>query len=64
MNFKEIQKQASIIAENYTKTCKCGKRNTFFNINSTFICRGCGRRVFFNDKDEFMYRLKEKVKKA
>lgn len=62
MNFKEIEKKASIITDNFTKTCKCGKRNVF-NINSTFICRWCGRRVFFNDKDEFIYRLKEKTKK-
>ena len=43
--------------------CKCGHRVIIPFDKDKKLCRWCGRYVFKNKKDEFVYKLKEKIKK-
>lgn len=42
--------------------CKCGHSVTITNRFNNRICDWCGNMVFKNKKDEFMYRMKGKIK--
>jgi len=43
-------------------TCKCGRRVIISNKKDKEVCSWCGRYVFKNKKDEFKYRVKERIK--
>lgn len=43
--------------------CKCGHRVVITNKQEKNICDWCGHYVFKNAKDEFEYRVKERMKK-
>lgn len=45
----------------YKRTCKCGHVVHVFKDKK--ICTFCGRYVFKDEKTEFLYRIKCKVKK-
>lgn len=55
------------MTEEYDKvkyTCKrCGHRVVIGNSRTKSICDWCGHYVFKNEKDEFKYRVKERMKK-
>jgi hypothetical protein len=56
----EIIKYAHVMTENSIK-CKCGHT---INMNPKLdkeICSWCNNYVFRNPKDEFVYRVKEKM---
>lgn len=41
--------------------CKCGHRVIITNQQSKVLCDWCGNYVFKNKKEEFKYRMKEKM---
>lgn len=44
-------------------TCKhCGRRAIIPQWETKKLCKWCGNYVFKNDKDEFNYRMKERLK--
>lgn len=43
-------------------TCKCGHRVVIPKYKDKQICSWCGDYVFKNGKDEFLYRMKGKLK--
>lgn len=43
-------------------TCKCGRRVIISSQKDKEICSWCGNYVFKNKKDEFKYRVKERIK--
>lgn len=45
------------------KTCKCGNIVKITNGFGRIICQNCGYYVFLDKKEEFIYRVKEKMKK-
>jgi len=54
------------MTEEYDKvkyTCKCGHRVIITNKQDKTICDWCGHYVFKSKKDEFEFRLKEKMKR-
>lgn len=59
-------KEHETMSKNYDKvkyTCKrCGHRVIIPNWVEKNVCDYCGYYVFKNDKDEFKFRLKEKMK--
>lgn len=42
--------------------CKCGHRVIIYNNREKSVCEWCGNYVFKNKKDEFKYRVKERIK--
>lgn len=44
------------------KKCTCGHTVEFWYGENRIICRWCGNYVFRNKKEEFLYRLKSKLK--
>lgn len=42
--------------------CKCGHSVVILPREKKVLCSYCGHWVFKNEKDEFVYRLKEKLK--
>lgn len=44
--------------------CKCGRRSVIHYNEEKTICSWCGRYVFKNKKDEFKYRIKEKMNRS
>lgn len=61
MTNNEIQKYTDEINK-HKYLCKCGKRVYIDRRRKKAVCDWCGRYVFKNKKDEFEYRLKEKIK--
>lgn len=58
------KKQMDIMFQTYTDNtfkCKCGHSVVVSNRIKKVVCNHCGRYVFRNKKDEFMYRLKEVI---
>ena len=58
-------KEYDRMTKEYSKVkyqCKCGHKVVIPNWWNKNICKHCGRYVFKNKKDEFEYRLKEKLK--
>lgn len=47
---------------NYKK-CSCGHTVEFWTSQNRIICRWCGNYVFRTKKDEFLYRIKGRMKK-
>ena len=43
--------------------CPCGKTVMMTSKMDKVVCSACGKYVFKNKKDEFLYRAKEKMKK-
>ena len=43
--------------------CKCGKSIEFWTNNRKVVCQWCGNYVFKTKKDEFEYRMKERLRK-
>lgn len=46
----------------HSKYCKCGHTVIIMNTDKV-LCSWCGNYVFKDDKTEFMYRMKENLKK-
>lgn len=44
--------------------CKCGKTVEFWSEERKVICTWCGNYVFRTSKDEFDFRIKERLKKC
>ena len=42
--------------------CKCGHSVVISPINNKKLCTHCGIWIFKNKKDEFIYRMKERLK--
>lgn len=54
------------MTQEYSKvkyTCKCSHRVIISNQVDKVICSHCGNYVFKNKKDEFIFRMKEKMKR-
>ena len=46
----------------YKRKCKhCGWDNEVINRYNKTICKNCGNYVFIDDKEEFIYRMREKL---
>lgn len=67
MNRFKIRKEKEIFImeeqkKRFDRKCKyCGYTNRVMNHFKREPCKHCGRYVFLNDKDEFIYRIKEKL---
>ena len=48
---------------NYTYTCDCGHRVLILPQKDKVICNWCKHYVFKNKKDEFKYRINEKIRR-
>lgn len=58
------KKQMDIMFQTYTDNtfkCKCGHSVVVSSRIKKVVCNHCGRYVFRDKKDEFMYRLKEVI---
>ena len=58
-------KEYERMTEEYDKvkyTCKCGRRVVIPKWVKKQLCDWCGNYVFKNKKDEFLYRVGEKLK--
>ena len=58
------KKQMDIMFQTYTDNtfkCKCGHSVVVSNKIKKVVCNHCGRYVFRDKKDEFIYRLKEVI---
>lgn len=56
------KKQMDIMFQTYTDNsykCRCGHTVAIAKNCEKIVCNHCGRYVFREKKDEFMYRLKE-----
>lgn len=49
----------SKISQLKTKCKRCGCTKLLSGRNKKLICHNCGHYIFLNDKEEFLYRLKE-----
>lgn len=59
---KQIMQRHKIATDESVK-CKCGHSILITNRYGKVICNYCGRLVFRNKKEEFEYRLKERLLK-
>lgn len=60
------EKEYERMTEEYDKVkyrCKCGHRVIITSKQDKNLCDWCGHWVFKNKKDEFMFRVKEKIRK-
>lgn len=57
-NKKEMDKMFNTYRENSFK-CKCGHTIVVSKQIKKVVCNHCGKYVFRDPKDEFIYRLKE-----
>lgn len=49
-----------ISKKKFDRKCKhCGYTNRILNHYNREICKHCGNYVFLDDRDEFIYRIKE-----
>ena len=60
---KEIEKICKVITDNSIK-CKCGHSIAMKPGLNKQICHWCGMYVFRTEKDEFNYRMREKLIKG
>lgn len=56
---KKLQEELS----NHTYTCNCGHRVLILPQKDKVICNWCKHYVFKNKKDEFKYRINEKIRR-
>lgn len=61
MTNEEIQKYTDEIAK-HKYQCKCGRKIYIDRTRDKAVCDWCHRYVFKNKKDEFKYRIKEKLR--
>lgn len=65
MNWKKDNEEFQRQSDEYAKVkvqCKCGHKTVIpFRVDKQ-ICRWCGHYVFRDKKEEFKYRMKEKMK--
>ena len=61
MSNKDMQKYIDEI-DNHKYTCKCGHKVFIPYDKEKALCSWCNRYVFKDKKDEFLFRLKEKIK--
>lgn len=47
--------------EHRTRCKRCGCTRTIPTAYNRQICRNCGHYIFRNDKEEFIYRMKERI---
>lgn len=62
---KFLQKEQMIadVFKNYMYQCKnCGHKEVIKPIQNNKLCSYCGNLIFKNDKDEFIYRINQKMK--
>lgn len=59
--FKYREKLDRIMAQN-RYYCKCGHSVIIMPKKNKIICSHCGHWIFKNGKDEFMFRLRERLK--
>ena len=57
-NKKEMDRMFKTYTDNSYK-CRCGHSITIAKSCEKVVCSHCGRYVFREKRDEFMYRLKE-----
>ena len=60
-NKKEMDKMPSNYRKN-TYKCKCGHSIVIAYNCEKVVCSYCGNYVFKNKKDEFKYRMRERIK--
>jgi ribosomal protein S27E len=63
MDWEEIQKQLIARRQLRVRCKKCGWGRIFVGGYTRLICKNCGSYVFKNDKEEFKYRVKERLNK-
>ena len=56
MNIIEIEKKYRVLNQQFRVKCECGHTTLLINKDKK-ICTHCGRYIFKNKKDEFIYRL-------
>ena len=59
-------KEYKRMTEEYDKVkymCKCGHKVVISHNKTKSLCDWCGNYVFKDKKDEFKYRVKERIKK-
>ena len=59
----EYQRRNDVYAENEYKCKNCGHKVVVTKSSGKNLCSCCNKYVFRNPKDEFEYRMKEKLKK-
>ena len=59
-NARAEKKRYEIIRE-HSKYCKCGHTVILYNVDRV-LCSWCGHWVYKDDKTEFMYKMKERMK--
>lgn len=61
--FKDVQKLSNTTNE-YKIQCKCGTKTVIypFENRTKKVCRGCGKYVYLNEKEEFKDTLKKFMK--
>ena len=59
-NKKEMDRMFNTYTQN-TYKCKCGHSVVIAKYVDKIVCNHCGKYVFREKKDEFIYRLKEVI---
>ena len=63
-NSKQWEEDSKILnaqTQRRIKCKKCGCTRTTDTINNKKVCKNCGYYIFRSDKDEFIYRMKERL---
>ena len=61
MGWEEIQKQIIARRQVRVRCKKCGWGRYFIGKNTRLVCKNCGSYIFKNDREEFKYRMKERI---
>lgn len=62
LSIKEYERMTDEYEKVKYQCKKCGHKSVIPHWIDKTVCSWCGNYVFKNDKDEFEYRLKEKLK--
>lgn len=60
---KEDKRKSEVYSQNKFKCKHCGHKQLIPKFMKKNLCDWCGHWVFRNEKDEFMFRMNEKLKK-
>ena len=60
---KEFKRKSEVYSQNKYQCKHCGHKQLIPNFMEKNLCDWCGFWVFKNEKDEFLFRMKEKIKK-